>query len=214
MSSPSPAAADNCPSCGAAAPPLLKHSKLAVCSFCNSTLFVNDAQVQAAGEKSVLTEIPSILVMGRRFALGKWMFEPIGRIRYEYGDADNSGGGYWDEWWVLLSDGKTRWISNDEGEYVIENSVVLQGDPPPYEDYEIGKELILFKQKLRVTELNTATCIGIEGQIPEVIKAGDTYRYAHLEGAKGLLVTAEYDADEVATFHKGLWVDPFDFKIQ
>jgi hypothetical protein len=52
------------PSCGATAAPLLQHSKLAVCNFCNSTLFVNDAQVQSAGEKSVLSDIPSILAMG------------------------------------------------------------------------------------------------------------------------------------------------------
>ena len=211
MSQPN-AIAQNCPSCGAAAPPLLKHSKLAVCSFCNSTLFVNDAQVQSAGEKSVLTPIPSILSMGRRFQIGKWMLEPIGRIRYEYGDADTAGSGYWDEWWVLLSDGKTRWISNDEGEYVIENTVKLQGDPPLYEQFRIGKEITLFNQKLRVTELNKATCTGIEGQLPEVISAGDTHLYAHLEGARGVMVTAEYDDDGVATFHKGLWVDPFEIK--
>ena len=204
--------AQNCPSCGAAAPPLLKHSKLAVCSFCNSTLFVDDAQVQSAGEKSVLTEIPSILCMGRRFQIGKWMFEPIGRIRYEYGDAHSAGSGYWDEWWVLLSDGKTRWISNDEGEYVVENSVALQGDPPLYEKYQIGKDITLFGQKLRVTELNKATCIGIEGQLPEIIKAGDTHRYAHLEGARGVLITAEYDDDDAVTFHKGLWIDSFEIK--
>ena len=204
--------AQNCPSCGAAAPTLLKHSKLAVCSFCNSTLFVNDAQVESAGEKSVLTEIPSILSMGRRFELGKWMFEPIGRIRYQYGDGDSADSGYWDEWWVLLNTGKTRWISNDEGEYVIENTVKLPGDPPLYDKFQIGKEVRLFDQKLRVTELNKATCAGLEGQLPEIVTPGDTYRYAHLEGAKGVMVTAEYDDDDTATFHKGLWVDPFDIK--
>ena len=124
----------NCPSCGAEAPPLLKHSKLAVCAFCNSTLFVEDAQVRSAGEKSVLTEVPSILEMGRRFHYGNWMFEPIGRIRFEYGD----GQGYWDEWWVLLSDGKTKWISNDEGEYVIQNEMALDGEAPPFEKFRVG----------------------------------------------------------------------------
>ena len=78
--------------------------------------------------------------------------------------------------------------------------------------YQIGKQISLFNQKLRVTELNKATCTGIEGQLPEVISAGDTHLYAHLEGAKGVMVTAEYDDDGVATFHKGLWVDPFDIK--
>ena len=95
---------------------------------------------------------------------------------------------------------------------MIENTVALQGDPPPYENFVIGADINLFKQKLRVTELNNATCIGVEGQLPEIIQAGDLHRYAHLEGAKGVLITAEYDEHDVATFHKGLWVDPFDIK--
>lgn len=206
------ASTQNCPSCGAAAPPLLKHSKLAVCNYCNSTLFVNDAQVQSAGEKSVLSETPSILTMACRFQMSQWTFEPIGRIRYEYGSGETAGSGDWDEWWVLQSDGKTRWISNDEGEYVVQNKVALQGDPPPYENLVIGTDINLFSQKLRVTELNCATCLGVEGQLPEVIKIGDSHRYAHLESAKGVLITAEYDEQDAATFHKGLWVDPFDIK--
>ena len=88
----------SCPSCGAAAPKLLKHSKLVVCAYCNGTLFVEDAQVASAGAKFVLAEIPSILSLGQQFELGHWSGKPVGRIRYEYG-ADS---GYWDEWWVQL----------------------------------------------------------------------------------------------------------------
>jgi hypothetical protein len=95
---------------------------------------------------------------------------------------------------------------------VVENTVTLQGDMPLYEKFILGNEMKLFNQKLRVTELNTATCTGLEGQLPELVKAGDTHRYAHLEGAKGALITAEYDEQHSVTFHKGLWVDPFDIK--
>jgi hypothetical protein len=197
----------NCPSCGAGAPPLLKHSKLAVCAFCNSTLFVDDAQVQSAGEKSVLTEVPSILGMGRRYAYGNWMFEPVGRIRFEYGD----GRGYWDEWWVLLSDGKTKWISNDEGEYVIQNEMPVKGTPPPYEKFEVGKKIPLGRKEVLCTELDTGTCTGLEGQLPEVIHPGETHRYAHLEGAQQLLITAEYH-DDSQSFYEGVWIDPFSIR--
>jgi hypothetical protein len=197
----------NCPSCGAAAPVLLRHSKLAVCEFCNSTLFIEDAQVASAGEKSVLTEIPSILVRGRKFITGNWTFEPVGRIRYEYGASE----GYWDEWWVQLSTGKMKWISNDEGEYVIQNEFKLKDDPPAFDAFTLGRKVKLFDQMLTVTELNEATCIGLEGQLPEVVAVGDQHRYAHLEGPKGAMFTAEYD-DEGCSFYKGAWVDPFEIK--
>ncbi len=197
----------NCPSCGAATPPLLKYSKLVVCAYCDSTLFLEDAQVASAGEKSVLAEIPSILSLGRQFHVLNWMFEPVGRIRYEYGDGD----GYWDEWWVKLSTGNTKWISNDEGEYVIENEVESEAEAPSFEQFQIGGRLELLGKQLRVTELNQATCTGIEGQLPEIVHPGDTHRYAHLEGSNGELVTVEYEEDEVTLF-EGVWVDPFDIK--
>lgn len=186
---------------------MLQRSKLMVCAFCNSTLFIEDAQVASAGEKSVLTEVPSILVMGQHFHAGNWTFEPVGRIRYEYGDS----AGYWDEWWVQLSTGKTKWISNDEGEYVIQNEFNLKGDPPPYETFTLGQQVKLLDDLLQVTELNHATCTGLEGQLPEVVRPGDSHRYAHLEGAKGVLVTAEYDEESVV-FYKGAWIDPFEIK--
>ncbi len=198
----------NCPSCGAATPPLLKHSKLAVCAYCNSTLFIEDAQVASAGEKSVLTEIPSILRLGQQFQVGNWIFEPVGRIRYEYGASE----GYWDEWWVQLSTGSTKWISNDEGEYVIENEVDFDGEVPAYEQLEIGASIQLLGKDLRVTEINHATCIGIEGQLPEIVNPGDTHRYAHLEGQNSELVTTEYEEDAIFVF-EGVWLDPFEIKV-
>ena len=198
---------NNCPSCGAATPPLLKHSKLAVCAYCDSTLFIEDAQVASAGEKSVLAEIPSILRLGQQFHVENWMFEPVGRIRYEYGASD----GYWDEWWVQLSTGKTKWISTDEGEYVVENEVELVVEVPAYDQFEIGARIELLGKQLRVTELNRATCIGIQGQLPEVVHPGDTHRYAHLEGGNGELITAEYEEGAVTLF-EGVWLDPFEIK--
>lgn len=199
--------AGNCPSCGAEAPTLLRHSKLAVCAYCNSTLFVEDAQVHSAGEKSVLAEVPSILEMGRRFTYGNWMFEPIGRIRYEYGESH----GYWDEWWVLLSDGKTRWISNDEGEHVIQSSLEVE-EPPVFENLNVGTQVRLGERVLHCTELNTGTCLGLQGQLPEVVRVGDRHRYAHLEGPDSALVTAEYDDAGSAVLYDGLWIDPFGIR--
>ena len=197
----------NCPSCGAATPPLLKHSKLAVCAYCDSTLLIEDAQVASAGEKSVLTEIPSILCLGQQFHVGNWVFEPMGRIRYEYGASE----AYWDEWWVQLSSGGAKWISNDEGEYVVENEVEFDGEMLAYDQLEIGAAIDILGKTLRVTEINHATCTGIEGQLPEIIHPGATHRYAHLEGENSALVTLEYEEESLFVF-EGVWLDPFEIK--
>jgi len=193
----------NCPVCGAQAPSRLQYAKLIVCEHCQTSLFLEDDVVKNIGEKSALTEVPSILEMGRRFQYRTWTFEPYGRIRFDYGD------GFWDEWWVVLDNGNGRWISIDEGEIAIESPLELQAPLPGYDSLTIGQEISLGGQTLRVTERNAATCVGLQGELPEVISPGETHHYVHLSGPKGLLLTLEFH-DDTHSLYKGLWIDPFD----
>jgi hypothetical protein len=71
--------------------------------------------------------------------------------------------------------------------------------------------LTVGKQALTVTERNEAVCIGFEGELPEVISAGEPHRYVHLSGPRGLLLTIEYSDDEAAVF-EGHWIDPYEVK--
>ena len=196
----------NCPVCGAKAPSRLQHAKLIVCEHCQTSLFLEDEVVKHIGEKSVLTDVPSIIEMGRRFQYRNWTFEPYGRIRFDYGD------GFWDEWWVVLDNGNGRWVSVDEGEIAIESPVEFNETPPDYDTLTIGSEITLTSQSLRVTERNVATCIGVQGELPEVIAPGETHQYVHLSGPRGLLLTLEFH-DDSFSLYKGLWIDPFDLRV-
>lgn len=195
----------NCPACGAQAPARLKYSKLLACPHCKTTLFLEDETVKNAGGKSSLVEVPSILSLGRLFTYRNWMFEPYGRIQFDYGD------GLWDEWWVILTTGGGKWISVDEGEISIETAVEINDQLPAYNTLSVGQQLDLGDsiKDLRVTEKNDAVCTGLEGELPEVISPGEKHQYAHLSGSKGLLLTLEYSGDEIRLF-KGVWVDPFE----
>ena len=62
---------------------------------------------------------------------------------------------------------------------------------------------------LRVTERNTASCVGLEGELPEVINPGETHDYVHLSGPRGLLLTLEFHEDTYKLY-EGLWMDPFE----
>ena len=196
----------NCPVCGATAPSRLQHAKLIGCEHCQTSLFLEDEAVKHIGENSVLTDVPSIIEMGRRFQYRNWTFEPYGRIRFDYGD------GFWDEWWVVLDNGNGHWVSVDEGEIAIESPVEFNETPPGYDTLTIGSEITLTSQSLRVTERNVATCIGVQGELPEVIAPGETHQYVHLSGPRGLLLTLEFH-DDSFSLYKGLWIDPFDLRV-
>ena len=197
--------ANNCPVCGAEVPSRLQYAKMVVCAYCQTSLFVEDQAVKQAGVKSTLTEIPSILELGRRFQYRNWTFEPYGRIRFDYGD------GEWDEWWVILDSGAGKWISVDEGDIAVEGKLELKESPPEFASLEVGSTIGLLNQQLKVTEKNSATCAGLEGELPEVIFPGDTHDYVHLSGPRGLILTVEYFEGKVEA-SKGVWIDPFDLK--
>ncbi|RKZ36336.1 MAG: hypothetical protein DRQ37_04360 [Gammaproteobacteria bacterium] len=197
--------ANNCPVWGAEGPSRLQYSKMVVCGYCQTSLFIEDQAVKQAGVKSVLTEIPSILELGRRFQYRNWTFEPYSRIRFDYED------GIWDEWWVILDSGVGKWISVDEGDIAVEGKIELKESPPDFDSMQVGATVGLLNQRLKVTEKNSAKCAGLEGELPEVIFPGDTHDYVHLSGPRGLILTVEYFEDKVEA-SKGVWIDPFDLK--
>ena len=197
----------NCPACGASAPVNLKFTKLMVCEHCKTTLFIEDEAVKHAGKKAALIDTPSIFSIGRRYRYRTMYFEPMGRIQFEYGD----GTGVWDEWWVMDDSGTGKWISIDEGDIAIETPVEHTEELPECILLKPGQELKLLGQTLTVTEVNKASCLSVEGRLPEVIFAGEKHQYAHCSAPGGILFTIECSED-TRQLYKGSWIDPFDIE--
>lgn len=195
----------NCPVCGAAIAARLKYAKLVVCEHCKTSLFLEDDAVKHAGVKSALTDEQSILGLGQRFQYRSWTFEPYGHVRFDYGD------GIWDEWWVVLDTGAGKWISVDEGDIVIETPVETEVTLPDFDSVRVGDQIMLLNQGLTVTEKNRSRCIGMEGELPEIVFPGDEHRYIHFSGPRNLLLTGEYFEHNTACY-QGTWIDPFDLK--
>ncbi len=188
-------------------PARLHYAKLVVCEHCKTSLFLEDEAVKHVGKKSVLTESPSILQLNHSYKYRSWFIEPYGRIQFEYGDAE----GLWDEWWVLLENGKGKWFSVDEGDIAVETTIALKDKPPDFGKLFIGEQVMLSGKPYRVTELNHSKCVAVEGELPEVIFPGEVHEYAHLSGKNGEIVTLEYFERQVEAF-KGSWIDPFDIQ--
>jgi len=191
-----------CPSCGAPVAARLRYAKLVVCEQCQTPLFLEDEAVAVAGERSVLAALPSLLRKGERYRYRARGFEPVGRARFDYGD------GLWDEWWVVLDDGGGRWLSVDEGEFAVEAPLEIPEPLPSYESLALGAGVRIGEWDLTVTERNEARCLGVEGELPEPVLPGQSYRYAHLSGPRRRLVTLEFDRG--ARAYSGVWLDPFE----
>ena len=199
----------NCPACGGEVQIKITHCKLVSCDYCNSPLFLEDESVKNIGEQSSLADIPSILKLGFTFEHKKERFIPQGQIQYDYGD------GIWEEWWVVTMEQKGFWVSIDEGDIAIQSlfdlSIADKTALPNFHHLKIGEKVNIENQSYKVTEKNSAVCLGIKGQLPKVILAGDAMDYIDLSSPKGGLISVVYDKNGL-NMSKGSWIDPFELK--
>lgn len=196
----------SCPNCGAELRARLRSTKLVACDYCDSNVFLEDDVVRLAGKQGVMAEYPSLLQLHQSFSYRGWDFMPIGMARFDYGQ------GFWDEWWVMGGDGEGRWLSVDEGDFALEEPVDIEKTPSAFELVP-GRAIRIDGHDVYVTEKGKATCIGIKGELPEALSAGDTYTYFHLSGTGGLLYTLEIDRGRAA-IHRGRWIDPFRVEVR
>ncbi|MGI9499433.1 MAG: DUF4178 domain-containing protein [Geminicoccaceae bacterium] len=182
----------------------MRSTKLVACAYCDSNVFLEDDAVRLAGKQGVMADYPSLIQMRGNYRYRGWQFMAVGRARFDYGQ------GFWDEWWVMGGDGEGRWLSVDEGDFALEETVEIEKTPSAFELVP-GKKIRIGDEDLYVTEQGRALCIGVEGELPEALKVGDSYTYFHLSGKGGRLYTLEIERGRAA-FHRGHWLDPFEIE--
>ena len=102
-----------CPNCGAPVEFASAASPVAVCGFCRSTLARDGEALRRIGASAELFDDHSPLQLG---AAGRWQgvaFTVLGRLQLAY------EGGRWNEWHVLFDGGRSAWLAEDNGRYVM-----------------------------------------------------------------------------------------------
>jgi len=195
-----------CPSCGATHdvhnPGLITFT----CEYCGNAVFWDEEKIQDAGKQSVLPEGFSRLYRGASGTLLNKEFIVLGRVRYSFGK------GFWDEWFLEFSGGKTGWLSEDNHEFCWEKeqSVVV----PPYDDLYPGYAIKTKERQFIVEEVGLAECIGMEGDLPRLVKTGETYHFADAASPDGNhTMGIEYD-DQPPTVFIGRWVKYASIKME
>ncbi|MCK5902074.1 MAG: DUF4178 domain-containing protein [Cocleimonas sp.] len=191
----------NCPQCGSDLPLTFRYSKLMLCDHCGSSLFLEDDAVRFAGKQSILPEYPSLLQLKQTFSYLNNTYLPVGHIRYDYEK------GFWDEWWVIDNSGEGVWVTVDEGDFAFEREI----EPPSPLQFQDLRLDTMFDGWL-VTERGHATCEGFEGELPKIVTIGASFDYVDLSKRGGKLFSLEF-SDQGIKAAKGIWVDPFEIKV-
>jgi hypothetical protein len=165
-------------------------------------LIVNEAAVRALGEMALLVETPSCLAVGwPARCLGREI-RVLGRMQYRYAS------GLWDEWWVQFVDNQSSaWISQDEGEYMLEVPISSKWPVPNYDAVKPGDEVRFAKRKLWVEEKDRAEMVGMQGEVPLDAGPGRPMRYLDLTDNK-VKATIEYFDDGNHLAFRGKYLGP------
>ena len=173
------------------------------CPSCGTSLFLKDDRFLMAGEQGVMHDAVSLIALGDRVRCLGQTWQVIGQARFGYGR------GWWDEFWASNGSGGTAWISVDEGDVVVQRPVAMGNQPMVSAASKLGDVIRFQGEDYQIAEIETATCAAIRGTLPEVISAGDSYRFVNCTSSSGRLLSGEFWPGGAAWF-VGDWVDPFD----
>jgi len=186
----------NCPNCGAPRRVENPGTLMFVCEYCGAAVYWDEGQVRASGQKAALTEGFTRLYRGATGRLRGKRFTTEGRVRYSFGR------GFWDEWYLRFDDGATAWLTEDNHEICVEAKLAGVTDvaevPPPQGSFTRASFRGI---DFMIEERGEAECIGAEGELPFVVRLGETYRYVDGSSPDGKhSVGIEYDADPPNVF--------------
>lgn len=178
----------NCPSCGGGVEFKADHSIVSVCPYCSTAVARTGGDIgelEIAGKVAPLADIGSPLSIGLDGKLQGKGFRLVGRIQLDYGE------GPWNEWYAAFDDGRWAWVAEAQGRvyFTMKQDVP---DAPTYNETYVGATVTVRDFPLAVVERRSAEFVSAEGELPTVIKPGERYFYADLEGEGGVFGTLDF----------------------
>lgn len=175
-----------CPNCGAPVEFRSAASAFAVCSFCRSSIVRDGEALKRIGQVAELFDDHSPLQLG---AAGRHQGAPfvlVGRLQYRYAE------GTWNEWHALFDNGRSGWLSEDNGRYVFAFDAPLQEAAPAPESLRAGQPLALAGQAWSVASVSAAKLIAAQGELPFKPNLERGFVVADLRNIRGEVGTLDY----------------------
>jgi hypothetical protein len=181
-----------CPNCGAVVEFRSAASAFAVCSFCRSTVVREGDALRKIGESAELFDDHSPLQLGAGGSYQGAAFTLVGRLQYRYPN------GTWNEWHALFENGKSGWLSEDNGQYVLAFNAPLQARAPKAESLRVSAQEVVNGQPWVVASITQATLAAAQGELPFSPKLKDSFKVVDLRSTRGEVASLDYsDAADV-----------------
>lgn len=175
-----------CPNCGAPVTFASAASASAVCSFCRSTLLREGDALRRIGVVAELFDDHSPLQLGAAGRLQGLGFTLVGRLQY------GTEAGTWNEWHALFDNGRSGWLSEDNGAYVFAFDTPLAGPAPPAASLRAGARVGLGGQAWDVASVVDAHLVSAQGELPSPPRLDGPFTVVDLRNTLGEVGTLDY----------------------
>lgn len=182
-----------CSFCGAPVELKSPASVMAVCSYCKSTLLRDGDSLRRVGQTSDVFHDHSPLSLG---CTGRWQarsFVAVGRVQWSAPDeAGRPDGSRWTEWNLLFDDGRTAWLSEDNGTCVVTESVTPCPPVPQPKALTPGASVSLLGTSWTVTWNVQAECVAAQGELSRRPDFGHRQPLVELRNPAGEVMALEW----------------------
>ncbi len=191
----------HCPNCGAPVEFASAASASTVCSYCRATLLREGDALRKIGTSAELFEDYSPLQLGAAGQYAGAGFSVVGRVQMAYAD------GSWNEWHVLFDNGegsgRSGWLSEDNGSFVLSFEAPLTDRPPPVNQIQVAGLQFLAGQSWQVASKVDATIAAAEGELPHPPHLDGSFWVVDLRNTQGEVGTLDFSDPAAPTWSVG-----------
>ena len=196
----------NCPNCGAKVTFQWSSSVQTVCEYCKSILVRTDVDLKRVGQVADLPPDSSPIQLNTEGVFRNRSFVVIGRILYEY----DQGG--WNEWHLMMNDGKSAWLSDAQEEYAL-SSLANASNLPSEAQLQVGQQFQWSDDFYSLSVITKAHYRGVQGELPFQYWDKSDVTLADFRTPSRKFATLDYsDADPV--LYLGEFLEFEDLKLK
>ena len=175
-----------CPGCGAPVDFASAQSTHAVCGYCQSSIVRQGEVLSRIGKMAELFDDHSPLQLQ---ASGNWRgqsFTLVGRLQFKYAE------GTWTEWYAVLADGSSAYLSEDNGAYVFAIPQNMARDMPPAERFRLAATTTINGTLFSVASNQQVMLLSAQGELPHLPALGQPFAMVELR-SQGLAGSIKAD---------------------
>jgi len=196
-----------CPNCGAPVEFRSAASASAVCSFCRSTLVRDGAELRKIGTSAEVFDDFTPLAIGASGSYQGAAFMLVGRLQF------GTDEGPWNEWHALFDNGRSGWLSEDNGRYVFAFDVPAPADAPRPEQLRAGARVTVDGRPWSVASVVQAKLLAAQGELVQPPPADRAIVVSDLRNTADEVGTLEAAAGAAPSWSIGKSVRLADLKM-